>query len=560
MDNFTIAEHFSLLSQLIDINGHDSFKAKNYASAAFTIEKLPVQLTEMGQADIFATRGIGAGTGKKIMELLETGELQTLKEYLNTTPSGVVEMLRIKGIGPKKIHIIWQEIGIETIGELLYACQENRLKLYKGFGEKTQQNITESIQFYQNNIGHFLYAQVLPIEPQVTNYLQQLFGAEQVHLTGSFLRHLETIECLEYVIPLPIATIKPKFNTAQPPQIEEETTEHIIYKLLNGLRLKIFFGQNNWQQKLFTLSCSTEFYNAFTTTYPNYQFTQTQNNFATAFTNNGLHVLPTYLREHATDLQKAAQPIPQLIQPNQIKGIIHSHSNWSDGGNTIEEMIIAAQQKGFEYLVISDHSKTASYANGLQEDRLKAQHQQIDELNNKYPNFKVFKSIESDILNDGNLDYTNSILSTFDVVIASIHSNLKMPQDKAMARLLTAIENPYTNILGHLTGRLLLSRNGYPINHKTIIDACAANNVVIELNAHPSRLDIDWRYIDYALQKNVLISINPDAHYITGFDDVQYGVYAAQKAWVTAANNLSSFGLTAFTNWVQQQQQKRKIN
>ena len=209
--------------------------------------------------------------------------------------------------------------------------------------------------------------------------------------------------------------------------------------------------------------------------------------------------------------------------------------------------------------MISDHSKSAFYANGLQVERIREQHHYIDELNARLAPFKIFKSIESDILNDGNLDYSNEILATFDLVIASVHSNLKMSEEKAMQRLLTAIENPYTTILGHMTGRLLLSRRGYPVDHKKIVDACAANQVVIELNAHPSRLDIDWRHINYALEKNVLISIDPDAHAPEGFDDIRFGVLAAQKAMVTKENNLSSFGLNELTAYLTNRKQLKNI-
>ena len=215
--------------------------------------------------------------------------------------------------------------------------------------------------------------------------------------------------------------------------------------------------------------------------------------------------------------------------------------------------------KGFEYLVISDHSKSAFYANGLTVERLKEQHAYIDTLNNQLAPFRIFKSIESDILNDGSLDYSNNILSTFDLVIASIHSNLKMNEEKAMLRLMNAIENPFTTILGHMTGRLLLSRKGYPVDHKRIIDACAANQVVIELNAHPSRLDIDWRYMDYALEKNVLISINPDAHSPEGFDDIRYGVLVAQKAMLTKEQNLSSFGLKELEQYLTSRKKMKNI-
>ena len=220
-------------------------------------------------------------------------------------------------------------------------------------------------------------------------------------------------------------------------------------------------------------------------------------------------------------------------------------------------MANAAIEKGLEYLVISDHSQSAFYASGLDIDRVYAQHQQIDELNSKLGNFRIYKSIESDILNDGSLDYPDEVLAEFDLVIASIHSNLKMQEDKAMMRLINAIENPYTSILGHMTGRLLLSRNGYPVNHAKIIDACVANDVVIELNAHPRRLDIDWRWIDKAVEKGVLISIDPDAHSIEGYDDCRFGVLVAQKAGLTKENNLSSFSKEAFEAFLVQQHSKR---
>jgi DNA polymerase (family 10) len=222
-------------------------------------------------------------------------------------------------------------------------------------------------------------------------------------------------------------------------------------------------------------------------------------------------------------------------------------------------MAAACIEKGFEYLVISDHSKTAFYANGLKEDRLREQHAEIDELNRKLAPFVIFKSIESDILGDGALDYSNEVLSTFDLVIASVHANLKMTEEKAMSRLIRAIENPYTTILGHLTGRLLLSRPGYPVNHLKIIDACVANHVVIELNAHPRRLDMDWRWISYALDKGALISIDPDAHSINGYKDIRYGVLAARKAGLTPDKNLSSFTLEQFETFLTNRKKSRGI-
>ena len=553
MDNYQIADVFSLLSKLMDINQENNFKAKSYASAAFNIEKLPLQLSETPKEKISEIRGIGESSAKKIIEILETGELTVLKELIEKTPAGVIEMLNIKGIGPKKISTIWKEMGIESIGELLYACQENRLKLYKGFGEKTQQNVIETIEFYLNNQGSHLYPQVEAVEPQITAYLKQLFSPENVALTGSFKRQLEFVDELEYVINSTNDLIKPKFQSAQPPELLEENPDNLLYKLLNGLKLRLYTGTDSFKQTLFETSGSKEFITAFKTICgkPDYKNIHVDDDSA-VYSSAGVNYIPAYLRETAKIIERAkAAPLPVIIQPADIKGIIHSHSNWSDGTNTLEEMAKAAKEQGFEYLVISDHSKSAFYAQGLHEEKISAQHQLVDELNNKMTDFRIFKSIESDILYDGSLDYSNAVLATFDLVIASVHSILKMTEEKAMQRLIVAIENPFTTILGHMTGRLLLSRKGYPVNHKKIIDACAANNVVIELNAHPSRLDIDWRHIDYALEKNVMISIDPDAHSIDGFKDIRYGVLAAQKAMVTKEQNLSSMGLKQFEAFVQ---------
>ncbi len=554
MDNYQIADNFSLLSKLMDIHGENNFKAKSYASAAFNIEKLPVQLNETPIEKIFAIKGIGESSGKKIIEILETGSLKILQELIEKTPTGVLEMLNIKGIGPKKISTIWKEMEIESIGELLYACKENRLKLYKGFGEKTQLNITETIEYYLSNQGSYLYPQVEAIEPQITAYIEKLFSPENVCITGSFKRQLEIVEELEYVVNSTNEDIKPKFLSANPPELLEENPDSLLYRLLNGLKLRLYTGGAAVAKQVFITSGSQEFTNAFLEQYPGTDFLGcTKTDDSKIFEQLNIHYIPSCLRESAKIIDRAkTAPLPQLIQAKDIKGIIHCHSNWSDGSNSLEEMAFAAKEQGFEYMAISDHSKSAFYAQGLYEEKIIAQHQLVDELNSRLSGFKIFKSIESDILYNGSLDYPDAVLATFDLVIASVHSILKMTEEKAMQRLITAIENPYTTILGHMTGRLLLSRKGYPVDHKKIIDACAANNVVIELNAHPNRLDIDWRHIDYALEKGIMISIDPDAHSVAGFKDTRYGVLAAQKAMVTKEQNLSSMGLAQFENFVQQ--------
>lgn len=557
MTNEVIAANFSLLSKLMDIHGDNAFKAKSYASAAFSIDKLPVELSTLSHDKIFTQKGIGESTGKKIIEQLETGRLSVLDEYLSKTPEGIIEMLGIKGIGPKKIATIWKELEIETLGELLYACNENRLTLYKGFGEKTQTNIREAIEFYFNSLGSYLYQQMEEFEPKASEKLFKSFPGDQFLSTGAYRKQHEIVDILEWVTTASMEQLKAFFIQHQF-SIVTETSSYLSVKAIENITLGFYCTSSNTLfQKQFETSCSDHFLSAWKQTYlldTNQTYASEQDIFEKA----GINYIPPYLREEASVIEKAKNnTLPKAIQPEDIKGIIHSHSKWSDGSHSLEEMAKAAKEQGLEYLVISDHSRSAFYASGLDIDRVMAQHQQIDELNQQLAPFRIYKSIESDILNDGSLDYPDEILATFDVIIASIHSNLKMPQEKAMMRLINAIENPYTSILGHMTGRLLLSRNGYPVDHEKIIDACAANDVVIELNAHPRRLDIDWRWIGKALDKGVLISINPDAHAIDGFKDCKYGVLTAQKAGLTRERNLSSFSREDFEAFLVQQHSKR---
>lgn len=548
MNNADIAEHFSLLSKLMDINGENTFKSKTYSIAAFHIDKLEFPLAETDRSSIAAIKGLGPSVAVKITELLDTGSMATLQELIENTPEGVREMLRIKGLGPKKIHTVWKEMGIQSIGELEYACNENRLTRYKGFGAKTQANVLEAIQFYNQHIGHFLFAQIHAVFPAIQSYLENLFGKDKVAVTGDYRRQLLTIKELEFVVKQKKEAIIPKFQTAYPPELLENTDSSLLYRLTNGLKLRLYFGAENIYLKQFLTSATDHFLDTFFEKNDKKSF---ENTFfeseAAIFEKAGLPFIYPFYRETAIALEQAQKnELPDIIQTGDIKGMIHNHSNWSDGIHTIDELAADLIKNKLEYLVMSDHSKTAAYANGLSEEKIIQQHQYIDELNKKLAPFKIFKSIESDILNDGSLDYSDAVLSSFDLVIASVHSNLYMSEEKAMQRLIRAIENPYTTILGHPTGRLLLSRNGYPIDHKKIIDACAANNVVIEINANPHRLDLDWKWIPYALEKNVLLSINPDAHSISGLYDIKYGVLASQKGGLTAARNLSSFSLHQF--------------
>ena len=558
MNNDTISDNFSLLAKLMDIHGENPFKSKSYANAAFQLDKLTVPLATLSPHQINGLKGIGETIGTKIVEQIETGELKLLNEYLSKTPPGILDMLRIKGIGPKKIATIWKELEIESLGELLYACNENRLTLYKGFGEKTQQNIKEAIEFFLQHQGLFLYAQLEAWVMLFEQQWQKQFAQQSTQIVGEFRRQQEIIHQLEWVTTVQPDLIAGWLTSLSFTLHSNDNPNHIQAVSADGITVHFHCTEAGYfYQKIFLLSGSEIFLQYWQENFGNVMDIACKDE-NSIFSAAEIHPIPAAQRETIAIIEQAREKVlPAVIQPNQIKGIIHSHSNWSDGSNTLEEMAIAAHEKGYEYLVISDHSRAAFYANGLHPDRILAQHRDIERLNKQLAPFVIFKSIECDILNDGSLDYPKDVLASFDLVIASVHSNLKMPQEKAMNRLITAIENPYTSILGHPTGRLLLSRSGYPIDHEKIIDACVANQVVIELNAHPRRLDIDWRWIEKAINKGALISINPDAHSIEGFADTRYGVLVAQKAGLPAEKNLSSFSLAEMNNFLAVQQQKR---
>ena len=489
MDNYAIADQFSLLGKLIDIHGENSFKAKSYSSAAFTIEKLELPLAVLAEEKIFKIKGIGDSVGKKVVEIIETGELKVLQELIAKTPAGVLEMMNIKGLGPKKINTLWKEMDIDTIEELEEACRENRIAQKKGFGEKTEQKILESIEFVRSNKGKFLYKQIEDFALALQQKIEQKFPDEAISVTGEFRRQLEIISQLEWVTTATKDDLK-NYLINEQIQILSEDNDVLILCAENFLVLHFHLTiKKSFAKKLIDTSCSDEFLAAWKSLSKNEEGKNEEELFKSA----GLNFIPPYLRETSNIIEKAKQEsFDDVVQMASIKGLIHSHSNWSDGAYTIEQMAEELIKLGFEYLVISDHSKAAAYAGGLTEQRIKEQHKYIDDLNKKLHPFKIFKSIECDILGDGTLDYDNAVLSSFDLVITSIHSNLDMDEEKAMMRLMGAINNPYTIILGHMTGRLLLTRKGYPVDYKAIIDACAKNNVVIEINAAPKRLDIDW--------------------------------------------------------------------
>jgi DNA polymerase (family 10) len=552
MENKTIARTLRLLSQLMELHEVNPFKIKSIANAYFKIDKLPFALKDKPLDEIDKIDGIGKSLAGKIIELLQTGELKELNDIIGETPEGVVEMLGIKGIGPKKILIIWRTLGIESIGELYYACNENRLIEAKGFGLKTQEEIKNAIEFKLAANGRFLYAQVEDlantIYAQISEWLIKVDNHSSLGFAGQFRRACEIIDELEFVIGAEqVEEVQTSLETFEPLSLIAGE-DCFITTTEAGLRIKFFVvDKSDFYLEWFKLTGNTEHVEQVLKLAGDGPFKSEEAIYSKA----GLAFIEPELREGLDEIALAKENnLPKLITDEDLKGSLHNHSTWSDGVHTLEQMAVYCKDTlNLQYLGICDHSKTAVYAKGLNEQRVFAQHLEIDQLNKKLSPFKIFKGIESDILSDGSLDYSDEVLKTFDFVVASVHSNLRMDESKATARLLKAIENPYTTILGHPTGRLLLSRAGYPIDYKKIIDACAANKVVIEINANPLRLDLDWRWHRYALEKGVLLSVNPDAHRTEGFHDMRYGILVARKGGLSADKCLNAFSLQEITEY-----------
>ncbi|TCD10583.1 DNA polymerase/3'-5' exonuclease PolX [Pedobacter frigidisoli] len=552
MENKTIARTLRLLSQLMELHEENPFKIKSIANAYFKVDKLPFALKDKPIEDIDKIDGIGKGLAGKIIELLQTGELKELNDIIQQTPEGVVDMLGIKGIGPKKILIIWRTLGIESIGELYYACNENRLIEAKGFGLKTQEEIKNAIEFKLAANGRFLYAQVEgfanTLHTQLSEWLVRFGSHSSLGFAGQYRRACEIIDELEFVIGTEhLEQVLASLESFEPLSLIAGV-DAFITTTSAGLRVKIFVvDKADFYLQWFKQTGNAEHVEKVLQLAGNGPFANEEEIYSKA----GLAFIEPELREDFDEIELAkANKLPTLIAYNDLKGSLHNHSTWSDGVHTLEQMAVYCKDTlNMQYFGICDHSKTAVYAKGLNEQRVFGQHREIDELNKKLAPFKIFKGIESDILSDGSLDYSDDILKTFDFVVASVHSNLRMDETKATARLLKAIENPYTTILGHPTGRLLLSRAGYPIDYKKIIDACASNNVVIEINANPLRLDLDWRWHRYALEKGVLLSVNPDAHRTEGFHDMRFGILVARKGGLSADKCLNAFSLEEITEY-----------
>lgn len=554
IDNSSILAKLNLFAKLSELHDENPFKYKSFTTAAFNLKKIKEPFVEMDLQDLLTIQGVGKSVTQAMEQIIHTGSFPGLDMCLQKTPNGVVDMLNIKGLGPKKVKVIWEEIGIDNVSDLLDACRQNRLVETKGFGLKTQAEIMKAIEFSMTSQGQWHYARLLDKCNAFKDEIKSIFPGFKVEFSGDFRRCCPTINQLICITTVDLMEL---YEYLEGLEVECNVEDDEISFLFEGQIPFTFICTDSldFERVLFETTGSKEHLKLLDYQNNGHRGFTTEEAF---YTSKNLPFIVPEQREGRDELDYNFKD-QRFIEYGQLKGVLHNHTNFSDGLNTLKEMAEYAKSQHFQYLGVCDHSKSAGYARGLDEDRVAQQIREIDDLNAKMAPFKVFKGIESDILSDGSLDYEDEFLAKFDFIVASIHSNLTMSEEKANARLLKAIENPYTTILGHPTGRLLLMRSGYPIDHKLIIDACAANHVAIELNAHPYRLDIDWTWIQYAQQKGVWVSINPDAHEKMGYHDMYFGTLAARKGGLLTQNTLNALNLEEFESFLLERRKLKQL-
>jgi DNA polymerase (family 10) len=552
---------------LLELRGENPFKVRAYHNAARAIETLEGNLEEVvRKGALRETKGIGEALNKKVSQLVTTGSLPYYEELKESIPAGLKEMVRIPQLGPKKVKALSEQLGIATVGELEYACQENRLVDLPGFGAKTQEKILQGIEAIKRYAGRFLYGEVVSLAEEFTRSVEGVEGVLKASLASSMRRKKEVVKDVDLVVAIDDGGAVGE-RLLSLPQIEEVLVQgetEIRVRLLSGIPADLrMVSPKEFPFTLHHLTGSKEHnivlrgrakamgmkineYGLFAGERP--IPCQGEEEIYRAL---GLPFIPSELREGRGEIEAAAQgELPDLVTAGEIRGTFHIHTAYSDGSNTISSLVEEAQRLGLSYLGIADHSRSAPYAGGLSEDAIKRQHEEIDTINRELKGLRIFKGIEVEILPDGTLDYDDEILTSFDFVIGAVHSHFHMGEGEMTHRIIRAMENPHLTMLGHPTGRLLLAREPYLLDVKAVIEAASQFGVCLELNANPHRLDLDWRWLPYAKGQGARISINPDAHNLQGLKDLLVGVGIARKGWLESSNVINTMELEEVTQFL----------
>ncbi|MEX2571476.1 MAG: DNA polymerase/3'-5' exonuclease PolX [Gemmatimonadota bacterium] len=577
-----VAKVLAEIGLLLELHGESSFRARAFTNAARALEGLEADLQALAKQDrLTSLKGVGAGIAGVIKEFVLTGRSDLLEELTTKTPLGLYDLLRIPGLGPKRIHTLHQELGVDGLDALEEAAAAGKVAALSGFGAKTAAKIVEGIAFARASRRLRRYPQALEIAVTLLEGVRSVPEVTSAEIVGAVRRRMEIVDRIEMLAaaehPVRAAeALRAVYGSAGEAAgaaaaagAESLAQGEVILRLSDGVTARVrcvareaFVAATVWETgnakhvgaladlaadrglefgkdglradgKLVPLERESELYDRL-----------------------GLAYVPPELREGLGEVERAGSgELPKLVELEDLHGTFHCHTTYSDGKATIEEMGSAARDRGWSYLGLADHSRAAAYAGGLSIERVRAQQAEIDGFNEAHSvsgatPFRIFKGIESDILPDGSLDYPDDVLGTFDYVVGSVHSAFGMARAEMTKRVIRAVKHPSLTILGHPTGRLLLRRDGYEIDIPAVLEAAADAGVVIEINANPNRLDLDWRHVRTAAEMGIVIAINPDAHSVRELDNLAFGINMARKAGLEPRQVLNTWPLDEVTRYL----------
>jgi DNA polymerase (family 10) len=552
----TLIDALEQIATLLELKGENPFKIRAYRTGAETVRTFPGDFLQLARDNqLEGIKGIGEALRDKLHTLAATGSLPFLDKLKAEFPDTIFELFDVSGLGAKKIAALYSELGVGSIADLQRACESGAAAGLAGFGEKTAAKLLAAIQSRAKYADSFRVDQVAPAVREILEYLRDQPETSRAEVAGSFRRGKETVHDLDFLV----ASKHPKAIMeafVAPPWVESVIASgptKTSVRLHSGVQCDLRVVTNAEFPFALAYFTGSKEHNILLRaralkqgwTLNEYRFAPTGPDSpevpgeiyeeAQIHRSLGLEFIDPALREGAGEIEVAeAGTLPRLVEMENLRGTFHNHTTASDGHATLRQMAEAAMELGLEYLGIADHSKSSFQANGLDEARLRTQLEEIRLLNEEFaPDFRLFSGSEVDILKDGSLDFPDDLLAELDYVVASVHNVFTLPEAEMTARIIRAVENPYVTMLGHVTGRLLLKREPYAVNIPAILDACAANGTIIELNASPWRLDMDWRWWRMAKEKGIKCSINPDAHSVHGLQDLWYGLRAARKGWLT---------------------------
>ena len=558
MDKKAVAQVLEQIAAFLELKSENPFRIRAFRTAARALVSFPGDLREsLEDGTLASTKGIGPATLQIVAELVETGHASMLEELREQIPPGLVEMLEISGLGVAKIRQIHEVLGIDSLPELEAAAQDGRLARLPRFGARTSENILKAIAFLRQASSYRLLHHAADEAEGLRAALERLPGVKSAVIAGDVRRRSEVVKDLIFVLVAESSPAELFRKLNQLPGVQEyagQDERRLTLRFAGGSSAQIVAttpvnagtvlvqatGSEGHLRELAGLAREKGFALSGAALWRGSEFVPTPDE-ATFYQSLGLSFIPPELREGTDEVAAAGRKqLPRLLEPRDLKGFLHCHTRYSDGSSTVEELARACQAAGYEYLGVTDHSQAAAYAGGLRPEDLARQADEIDEVNGRLGGFRVLKGIEADILQDGRVDYDERVLERLDFVIASIHSRFNLGKAEMTARMLAAMDNPYLTIIGHPTGRLLLSRDPYPIDLDAIIAKAAATGVALEINADPHRLDLDWRVLRQARTSGATISIGADAHNVAGLGYVEFGVGMARKGWLGSDDILNA--------------------